>query len=212
MVDRVESENRKINFQLSQIKNASLLSTDEFSDIIRSSNNEAAKRVIYIESIQPAIDLYMDDPNSNRNDIIKWLDCVYEGVVAGEEIQFMELNNTGYMYLNLLEKTKAQKCLERAYNELRHRNINDPDLDDSTAALIVYNYAVVTALLEDKDTAIDMFNEAIRISEMVSDWSPFALNFLKLSDDEKIDINETREKNIDLVELAQLNLDLLKEG
>ena len=81
MVDRVESENRKINFQLSQIKNASLLSTEEFSDIIRSSNNEAAKRVIYIESIQPAIDLYMDDPNSNRNDIIKWLDCVYEGVV-----------------------------------------------------------------------------------------------------------------------------------
>ena len=126
------------------------------------------------------------------------MDCVYEGVVAGEEIQFMELNNTGHMYLNLLEKTKAQKCLERAYNELRHRNINDPDLDDSTAALIVYNYAVVTALLEDKDTAIDMFNEAIRISEMVSDWSPFALNFLKLSDDEKIDINETREKNIDL--------------
>ena len=212
MVDRVESENRKINFQLSQIKKASLLSTNEFSDIIRSSNNEAAKRVIYIESIQPAIDLYMDDPNSNRNDIIKWLDCVYEGVVAGEEIQFMELNNTGYMYLNLLEKTKAQKCLERAYNELRLRNINDPDLDDSTAALIVYNYAVVTALLEDKNTAIDMFNEAIRISEMVSDWSPVALNFLKLSDDGKIDINETKEKNIDLVELALLNLDLLKEN
>ena len=53
----------------------------------------------------------------------------------------------------------------------------------------------------------------MKLSELVK-WLVTGLScikLLKLSDDGKIDINETKEKNIDLVELALLNLELLKE-
>lgn len=209
IVERVNDESRVISFQLVEITKDILLSKEEFSDLIRASDNVAAKRVIYIESVQPASELYMDDPEANREDILQWLDCVYEGVVAGDDISFTELNNSGYMFLNLSENEKALTCFHRAYNELKKRGINDPELSDSTAVLIVYNFAIIKVLLNQREEASDLFHEAISISELVSDWDIGALNVLFKNQDGTIELSETQEKNIDLVALATSNLDLL---
>lgn len=212
LFERGNNESRKIDFQLCEVKRDNLLSTEEFSDIIRSSDNEEIKRVVYMESVKPATELYMDDPESNRNDIIQWLDCIYHGVLAGEDIKFQELNNSGYMFLNLHEDEKAQICFDRAYMELKRKNITDPDLEDITAVLIVYNKGVVKALLQDFTEAIALFNEAVEMSDMVREFDIGALNFLFKNEQGDISLGETKEQNIDLVELALSNVDLLKQG
>ena len=209
IVDRVNNESRNMRFELSEIKPSTLLSIEDFSNIIRSSDNLGAKRIIYIESVKPAVDLYMDDPQSNKQDILQWLDCVYEGIVAGDDITFEVLNNTGYMYLNLSENKKALTCLDRAYTEFKKRNINDPDLDNFTAILAIYNYAIIKFLLEDFEESSDLFNEVIAVSEMDSESDISALNVLIKNDQGKIILSEIKEDNIDIVELALSNLDLL---
>lgn len=209
IVDRVNNESRNMRFELSEIKPSTLLSIEDFSNIIRSSDNLGAKRIIYIESVKPAVDLYMDDPQSNKQDILQWLDCIYEGIVAGDDITFQVLNDTGYMYLNLSENKKALTCLDRAYTEYKKRNINDPDLDNFTAILAIYNYAIIKFLLEDFEESSDLFNEVIAVSEMDSESDISALNVLIKNDQGKIILSEIKLDNIDIVELALSNLDLL---
>lgn len=212
--ERFNDESRKMTYQLAMIEKSSLLAPDEFSKLIRESNNTEAKRVIYHETVNPAIELYLDDSKENKNEILNWINCVYEGLISGDDIPKYNLNNAAYMFLNLGERAKALKCLEQVYDELKKSDFDDAELDESTIALCVYNYALLNALFANNKLAIDLFEEAILIGENISKWDLKALNLLSenlINGEYHLKESQSTE-DIDLIEFANSNIKVIKEN
>jgi hypothetical protein len=207
-----EKTSIEMNYKFEELFEHNFCTYSDFENAVLNSDNDEAKLSLLSKSNLKAIELYLDNKDSNHEDIVKWNQVILIGIQNNLNVAIQLANNAGYMYMNIFENDKAKLCFEYVLNnESKINGITNDDFDDSSIFLSTYNLAILKVKSEEFNSALELFKDCESLYYEMKDVEFAALNYLEKENDTIIVKEETKSKKIDSLQLIELNIQLLSD-
>lgn len=210
----VESYNNlKHNFSLEiHIENAVEPNIEKFQNSIIKSGDSRKQNIVIEDKMDLLVSDYIDEHNVDSSYNVA---CYIYGLFEeGHDLNLNYLNNTSFVFIVKNEFEKANALLKEANKKINNETLETEEI--SSAALVMYNIAVIAFTETNLDKALKLFQSALNYCEANEnmDYSVSVLLVVEQNNDEislkEMLAKETEFNSLNIKSVIEKNILILK--
>jgi len=195
------------------IDNVLELNIEKFQNLIIQSGDSKKRNIVIEDKMDSLVKYYIDEHNVDSSYSVACF--IYNLFEEGHDLSIRHLNNTAYIFIVKNEFEKVKALLKEAIKKIENETIGTEET--GSAALVIYNMAVVAFEETNFDNALKLFQSVLVYCEEheTLDDKAGALFVVEENKDEivlkEIQANERKLNSLSIKSLTKENILILKK-